>query len=317
MSLPYIKAGQVSIRDLIKWDIDTNTNFKSIFPGTMSMQKVALYCLTSGKRLRPLITLSMTQTQGPEINGDAGYYHFPLFIEYVHNSSLIIDDLPCMDNDAERRGAPTVHIKYGEHVAQLVSYNLMITAMKHLSDGITHVRNSGNYTQAEYEIIYKSINEDINNNLGYQGICGGQMLDLLICTDKSLQSKSPREQRDLLLKIIKLKTGCLFSLSFVLGWVGSGSNINGLNDIKQAGYQFGTCYQIIDDLRDAKSDVQKNGGYNNICKYFSYNEIIDMFTNNIEQFAETLTRYNCWNPTLTELYNYMLQSFKSALQEIK
>jgi len=272
------------------------------------MRKITQYALNSGKRLRPMIIWSMSMSSGTESGFD-----FSLFVEYVHNSSLIIDDLPCMDNDSERRGVPTVHAKYGEHIAQLVAYNLMMTAMKHLSDGFKRVRKKQLYTQEQFDQISDAVNDEISHGLGFQGICGGQFLDLLICTDRELQNKSKREQRDLLLKIIKLKTGCLFGLSFVLGWISLGKSIDFLDQIKEAGCGFGICYQIIDDLRDVEKDVEKNGGHNNICKYFSRNEIIDMFTENMEQFSLTMTQHQLWNPTLHELYNYILQSFKSVI----
>jgi geranylgeranyl diphosphate synthase type II len=308
MSLQHIKMCQTQIRDLIKRDIDTNENFQSILPGVLCMRKITQYALNSGKRLRPMITWSMSNGSGTD---------FSLFIEYVHNSSLVVDDLPCMDNDNERRGVPTVHAKYGEYVAQLLAYNLMMTAMKHLSDGFKAIRKGQLYTQEQFDQISDAVNDEISNGLGFQGICGGQFLDLLICTDRELQNKSKREQRDIIIKIIKLKTGCLFGLSFVLGWIAMGKPIDFLDQIKEAGCGFGICYQIIDDLRDIEKDTEKNGGYNNICKYFSRNEIIDMFTDIMENFSLTMSQHELWNPTLHELYNYMLHSFKTEIRQTK
>lgn len=306
MSLQHIKRCQTQIRDLIKRDIDTNENFQSIIPGVLCMRKITQYALNSGKRLRPMITWSMS-------NETDAAADFSLFIEYVHNSSLVVDDLPCMDNDSERRGMPTVHAKYGEYIAQLLAYNLMMTAMKHLSNGFKAIRKGRLYTHEQFEQISDAVNDEISHGLGFQGICGGQFLDLLICTDRDLQNKSKREQRDIIIKIIKLKTGCLFGLSFVLGWISMGKAIDFLDQIKEAGCGFGICYQIIDDLRDIEKDTEKNGGYNNICKYFSRNEIIDMFSDIMENFSLTMTQHELWNPTLHELYNYMLHSFKTEI----
>lgn len=311
-SLPHIKTCQSIIRDLIKDDIETNDNFRNIVSGILSMKNVVQYALNSGKRLRPMITWSMSSASGA---GTEAGRHFSLFIEYVHNSSLIVDDLPCMDNDTERRGVPTVHAKYGEHIAQLTSYNLMITAMKHLSDGFRCIRDSARYTSKQFDQIMDAINAEVNQGLSYQGICGGQLLDLLICTDRELQTKSKREQRDLILRIIRLKTGCLFGLSFVLGWITIGKSITYLEQIKEAGYGFGICYQIIDDLRDVEKDTNKCGGYNNVCKYFSRNELIDMFTDNMERFSVTMTQHQLWNDTLQELYIYMLHGFRNEIRK--
>jgi geranylgeranyl diphosphate synthase type II len=277
------------------------------------MKGVAQHALNSGKRLRSMIIWSMAEMARSSNAAE----HFSLFIEYVHNSSLIVDDLPCMDNDYDRRGVPTVHVKYGEHVAQLMAYNLMITAMKHLNDGFRKLRDSKIYQQTDFDQISDIINDEISQGLGYQGICGGQLLDLLICKDQDLQTRSKREQRELILKTIRLKTGCLFGLSFALGWACKGQPIKYLCQIKEAGYGFGTCYQIIDDLRDVDKDTKKNGGYNNICKYYTINEIIDIFTDLMEGFSTVMTQYELWNDTLHELYNYMLQSFRNEIRTIK
>lgn len=305
MSLRHIKNAQARIKDMIKEDVRSNPNFKSIFPGIVPMNRITTYALNSGKRLRPMIVGSLC---GFKNTG------FVLFIEYVHNSSLIVDDLPCMDNDTERRGVPTVHVKYGEYMSQLVAYNLMITAMKHFSDGFRKVQNEKLYTLDECNQLYDDLNQEINDNLGNNGIAGGQLLDILICKDVDLRSKSPRESRELIMKVIRLKTGCLFSLCFTLGWIGSGRSIAALADMKEAGYCFGICYQIIDDLRDVEKDNERNGGYNNICKYYTWNEIIDLFTDNIERFAEVMTVHQAWTPIMHELYSYMLVSFREGLR---
>lgn len=305
MSLSHIKRQQVIIRDLIKHDISNNPNFKSAFPSIMCIRKIIQHALNSGKRLRPMITLSMSE--GQQCPGG----HFALFIEYIHNASLIVDDLPCMDNDVERRGVSTVHAKYGEHIAQITAYNLMITGMKHLSDGLRSLRHLNIYTMDQYNQLSDMINEEVNTNLN--GIGSGQMLDLLMTKDSDIQTLSRREQREIIMETIRLKTGCLFSISLVLGYISQGGLVEQISEVKDAGYGFGICYQIIDDLRDCDKDVKKNGGLNNICKYYSRNEIITMFTDYMEQFSTTVTQLNIWNPILNELYNYLLLSFKKAL----
>lgn len=297
-----IKDAQNKIKTILLQDIENNSNFHnvcSIITRAPLMKDIIKDALCSGKRLRPSIIGSMSGFRNSS---------YMLFIEYVHGSSLIVDDLPCMDNDIIRRGAPSIHSKYGEHMAQLSAYNLMITAMKHFSDGFYQMKSL--YSETENDLLYKLLNEEISTNLGYSGICGGQALDLLICTNEELHNMNPREQQELLLKTIRMKTGCLFSLSFTLGWVAQGGTVKAIEDLKEAGYCFGICYQIIDDLKDVKKDVKKNGGYNNICKYYTYNEIIQLFINNIQYFSDIMTMYDCWNSTITELYQYFISSFK-------
>ena len=295
--MPNIKAAQSVVRNLITEDLEQNSNFQDIFPGGLySIKEASRYALEYGKRLRPTIVHSLCQNSS-----------FVLFIEYVHNSSLIVDDLPCMDNDNVRRGAPTLHCKYGEHIAQLVAYNLMIVAMKHFSDGYQQIKS--HYNQAEQDWLYEHLHREISGNLGHSGIGGGQLMDLLAGPSQ----QSPREQKEMIMKLIKLKTGCLFSLSLTLGWVGRGGSLMAVDQIKDAGYSIGICYQIIDDLRDAEKDMEKNGGHNNICKYYTRNEIIELFQSNMKNFTGTLSRHQCWNPTLKELYRYFMASFRKEI----
>src|SRR3989344_1271366 len=111
------------INVLIHQDLLSNKNFPE------NIRAPSIYALSSGKRLRPAIILSISCGISPPQDPVAD--HFALFIEYIHNASLIIDDLPCMDNDRTRRGLETVHVKYGEHIAQLLAINLLATAIQH------------------------------------------------------------------------------------------------------------------------------------------------------------------------------------------
>ena len=79
------------------------------------------HALDGGKRIRSVITLTIGEALNPDINIDK----LALCVELLHNTSLIIDDMPCMDNDNYRRGKMTVHYKYGNQKAQLtVAYLL-------------------------------------------------------------------------------------------------------------------------------------------------------------------------------------------------
>jgi len=81
------------------------------------------YALTSpGKRLRPVLTLAVAEIFGrrPKTVLDLA-----CTVEMVHASSLILDDLPCMDDAALRRGRSTTHRSFGEDVALLASFALL------------------------------------------------------------------------------------------------------------------------------------------------------------------------------------------------
>ena len=89
-------------------------------------------------------------------------------VECIHSYSLIHDDLPCMDNDAIRRGKPSTHIKFGESTAVLAGNSLLTLAFEIIS----YKKNS---------LTAKQKNKIINllaNCSGHTGIAGGQELDL-------------------------------------------------------------------------------------------------------------------------------------------
>ena len=85
------------------------------------------YALTNGgKRFRPLIVLMVAEALGQGLNVNEA----ALSVEFFHTASLIADDLPCMDNEEERRSKPSVHKVYGESIALLASYSLICSAFE-------------------------------------------------------------------------------------------------------------------------------------------------------------------------------------------
>src|SRR5580693_9207668 len=87
------------------------------------------YALTTGgKRFRPLIVILI----GEALNNGLNVYESALSVEFFHTASLIADDLPCMDNDDERRDKPSLHKVYGEAIAILASYALITAAFERI-----------------------------------------------------------------------------------------------------------------------------------------------------------------------------------------
>jgi hypothetical protein len=107
--------------------------------------------------------------------------------------------------------------------------------------------------------------------------------------------KPPREQG----KVV-LDTRSTFELSFQLG---AGT--------VELGHKFGICYQILRDLEGYKTP-----SVNNICRFFTRNELIDIFADNMEQFSVGMTQGKLWNPTIRELYSYLLKSFKKNITDL-
>jgi hypothetical protein len=84
-----------------------------------------------------------------------------------------------------------------------------------------------------------------------------------------------------------------------------------LNNIKKIGICFGLCFQILDDLADYYNENENKNI--NIKTYFTKNELIDLFSDNIDYFRNTLIDYKLYNTILNDLYLYLLKEFKARM----
>ena len=184
-----------------------------------------------GKRFRPAIVYLVAQAlgRGADVTDAA------LAVEYFHTASLIADDLPCMDDDDERRDQPALHKAFNEATAILATYALIAAGYDKIRQGAAKAGSP--------EIGMLAI-ENASFNTGILGAAGGQYDDLYPTTlDESF-----------VLDVIDKKTGTLFEISFVFGWLFGGGNPSLLEEVKQAARSFGRAFQISDDFLDLEQD---------------------------------------------------------------
>jgi geranylgeranyl diphosphate synthase, type II len=182
------------------------------------------YALTGGKRVRAVICLATVEAAG----GDAeGGLPAAAALELVHAFSLVHDDLPALDNDAERRGRPSVWAQHGEAVAVLAGDALLAEAFRlALSYPFPHVGR---------ELAQATL-----------GMIGGQYLDIT--------GSAPDEAT-----LHKLKTGCLFAASVGLAlWV-AGVPERDQRPWRAFGDELGLLFQIVDDILDGDGYVLSHG----------------------------------------------------------
>lgn len=194
----------------------------SVFPG--------------GKRFRPFICLASCQALGKE--PDLAMAAACAF-ELIHCFSLVHDDLPCMDNDDERRGRPTNHKVFGEAGALLAGDALSIFAF----DVITRVSESvpaATVIQLTRELAWAS---------GHPGMVGGQVIDLF-------GQKNGRVDAAMLTKIHTCKTGALIRGAARCGALVAGANADQLRRITEYAERVGLVFQITDDILDAATDPE-------------------------------------------------------------
>lgn len=195
------------------------------------------YSLTAGgKRIRPMLVLEFCRISGGNIEKTLPV---ACAIEMLHTYSLIHDDLPCMDNDALRRGKPTNHVVYGECTATLAGDALQAEAFG------TIARSQ---LPAEARVTCVEILADA---VGSDGMCAGQYLDMV--GEHKLLSED--ELNDINLR----KTGSLLTAACRMGVAAAGGNEAMLEAAAQYGACVGAAFQIRDDILDVISTSEELG----------------------------------------------------------
>ncbi len=240
---------------------------------------------TRGKRFRPLIVLSIGSHLGKSDVKPAA-----LAVEYFHTASLIADDLPCMDNDAVRRGQASLHAAFDETTALLSSYALICS-------GFEKVHENGKSTDDERGMICL---EQAARAAGQKGATGGQFLDLFP-SDYSPET---------LLDILGRKTVTLFETAFVFGWVFGGGVLAQLEDVKNAALHFGLAFQIGDDLTDFDQD--KDRTTSNYAVALGCEKAAEAFYHHAAAFDALLKKLNLEGSGLSELKELMMHHLAPA-----
>lgn len=194
--------------------------------------------LGNGKRIRPILMMLFAQDLGYQEPSTA-LLEAALSIEMVHTASLILDDLPCMDNAELRRGEATLHRQFGEETAILTSVSLLTSAIQRVShlEGVTAAQSN-----ALVMILSQAVGE--------QGLCQGQMQDL-----------KPNSQHDLRSQAVstnQLKTGVLFQAMFQMVLILCGSDQPQRNHANKLAFHLGQLYQLLDDLSDKLTTTGKD-----------------------------------------------------------
>jgi geranylgeranyl pyrophosphate synthase len=186
-----------------------------------------------GKRLRPALAFGAA-----ECVGAAPERALPVAaaVELVHTWSLVHDDLPCMDDDVERRGRPTVHVVYGEATAVLAGDALLAAAFEGLA-GEAAACAPGPALAALRELARAA---------GAGGLVGGQVDDLSFPPDGT-----DAEQVE---AVHRRKTGALFRAAVVGGAAFGGADAAALERLARFGECIGVAFQITDDRLDAAAD---------------------------------------------------------------
>jgi farnesyl diphosphate synthase len=194
--------------------------------------------LGGGKRLRPFLLIESARLFGV---AEAQALPAATALECVHCYSLVHDDLPSMDDDAVRRGRPTLHIAFDEATAILVGDALLTLAFEVLGDRNAHPDPA---IRAELVLL-------LAKAAGWQGMAQGQALDL----SAARQGFGPAE----IAAMQALKTGALFRFACEGGAVLGRASASERQALVAYASAFGQAFQLADDLLDAEGDAASLG----------------------------------------------------------
>ena len=194
--------------------------------------------LGGGKRLRPFLLIQSARLFGVD---ESRALDPACALECVHCYSLVHDDLPAMDDDAVRRGRPTVHVAFGEATAILVGDALLTLAFEIMS---------GNSADTDPAIRAELVHL-LARAAGWHGMALGQALDL------------DAERNDLKAEQVAamqaLKTGALFGFACEAGAVLGRADASKRAALKDYASALGQAFQLADDLLDAEGSAEAVG----------------------------------------------------------
>ncbi|MDR0182675.1 (2E,6E)-farnesyl diphosphate synthase [Lysobacter arvi] len=189
--------------------------------------------LLGGKRMRPLLVYAAGSAHGaaPEtLDAPA------VAVELIHAYSLVHDDLPAMDDDALRRGQPTVHVAFDEATAVLAGDALQSLAFEVLADADVD-------TATRVDLL-----RTLARASGAAGMCGGQALDLAATGNGMSLSVQALEQ------LHSLKTGALIRAAVRMGALCGGASSGELDALDRYADALGLAFQVRDDILDIEGD---------------------------------------------------------------
>jgi len=232
---------EATITLLQEWRQRIEEALEAFLPkGERSIYEAMHYAVFSGgKRYRPLLLMS------------AGHYYqapeeelLPVAcaVEYIHNYSLIHDDLPAMDDDDFRRGRPSLHRAFDEALALLTGDALLTLAFQVVAEAPFPPKKSA---------VKEEIIRWLSRSAGVEGMIGGQIRDLYFSAEDQNEAE--------FLEMVKKKTGNLIIFSVVAGGIIGGASSRQIQILSSFGEKLGYAFQLRDDLFDLKQDEQAAG----------------------------------------------------------
>lgn len=194
----------------------------------------------SGKRVRGILTLAAGEAAGAKAEK---LVEAAAAVELIHTCSLILDDLPSMDDAMLRRGVPTLHREFGEDLAILAAVSLLNQAY-----GLV-AKNHAALNPRQWPLA--QVIKRIVDAVGWDGTIAGQAVDL--------HSEESKLDFDTLEFIHSRKTGALFVAAAAVGGMLANMSAAALGRVEVFAKNLGLAFQITDDILDVVGDPEQLG----------------------------------------------------------
>jgi geranylgeranyl pyrophosphate synthase len=234
--------------------------------------------LAPGKRFRPLLTLLAAEAFGAPISRALDV---ACAMEMVHAASLVLDDLPSMDDARLRRGRPTTHRVYGEADAILASVGLLTEAFAVIAQA------EGLSPKDRVELVAA-----LTGAVGFSGLVAGQALDLA-------ERNRPRTVAEID-QLNHLKTGVLMMAAAEAGARVGGASAAARRELGEFARRIGLAFQIRDDLIDAEDggdhvgkDVGKDAGMTTVVSALGPRAAVAAIETHLDAADAALARAGC------------------------
>lgn len=201
--------------------------------------------LAPSKRVRPIMLYLMASPATDDARDAA--LTLGAAVEMVHTASLILDDLPCMDDAHLRRSRPTTHIAYGQPTAILGAIALLSRAFGLVADLDT--------VPSDLRVQLSAV---LSRSIGWDGLVAGQMLDL--AATGPVEGSEPGALPPASVETIHaLKTGALFLAAIEMGAMLGRADASRIAAGRRFAQAFGLAFQAADDLLDRTRSTEEIG----------------------------------------------------------
>lgn len=259
------------------------------------VRTIVEYSVKGGKCIRGFIVKHILQNLGK--SGEPIPWQPIVAVELIHAASLVIDDLPCMDNDNQRRGKPSAFVKFGKHEAILFSLYIISESLKLLSISLEH------HSHEKLNLIIEQWSQLLGKNLVI-----GQLMDLKCDVGEYFNMDKNNDFNE---NIIKYKTCSLFSFTFLIAAIFTYKDFKSdlvMKDFKQMGFSFGMMFQLVDDY----NDIHEDEPFRNYILSHGKQKSLIKYNHERQQFIQLLLKYKLLTPEFKKMIHLLDSKFISS-----